>query len=46
VRAAVFSVARDVIGPAQLSKDGRRAYFSGRVAEADIWLVTLQNREK
>jgi hypothetical protein len=37
----VFSVERDVIGPAQLSRDGRSAYFSRRVTEGDIWLLTL-----
>jgi Tol biopolymer transport system component len=38
----VFSVTADVIGPPQLSKDGRQAYFSRRMTEADIWLVTLE----
>jgi Tol biopolymer transport system component len=38
----VFSVRRDVIGPPQLSRDGREAYFTRRVTEGDIWLVTLQ----
>lgn len=37
----VFSVTRDVIGPPQLTRDGRAVYFSRRVTEADIWLVTL-----
>ena len=37
----VFSVTRDVIGPAQLTRDGRAMYFSRRVTEADIWLLTL-----
>jgi eukaryotic-like serine/threonine-protein kinase len=37
----VFSVKRDVIGPLQISRDGREGYFSRRVTEADIWLVTL-----
>ncbi|MBI2072105.1 MAG: PD40 domain-containing protein [Gemmatimonadetes bacterium] len=36
-----FSVTRDVIGPPQLTRDGRTVYFSRRVTEADIWLVTL-----
>jgi hypothetical protein len=35
-------VARDVIGPPRLSRDGRRMFFSRRVTEADIWLLTLQ----
>ena len=38
----VFSVTRDVIGPPQLTRDGRAVYYSRRVTEADIWLVTLR----
>jgi Tol biopolymer transport system component len=41
----IFSVKRDVIGPVQLSRDGREAYFSRRVTEADIWIVTLTSRQ-
>jgi serine/threonine protein kinase/Tol biopolymer transport system component len=37
----MFSVERDVIGPAQLSRDGRAMYFSRRVTEADVWLVKM-----
>jgi Tol biopolymer transport system component len=37
----VFSVERDVIGPPQLSRDGRHAYFTRRVTEGDIWVLTL-----
>jgi len=37
----VFSVQRDVIGPPQLTRDGREAYFSRRVTEGDIWLLTV-----
>ncbi len=37
----VFAVARDVIGPPQLTPDGRSMYFTRRVTEADIWLATL-----
>jgi hypothetical protein len=37
----VFSVQRDIIGPPQLTRDGRQAYFSRRVTEGDIWLLTL-----
>jgi Tol biopolymer transport system component len=37
----VFSVQRDIIGPPQLTRDGREAYFTRRVTEADIWLLTL-----
>jgi Tol biopolymer transport system component len=38
---SVFSVDRDVIGPPRLSLDGREMYFSRRVTEADIWILTL-----
>jgi hypothetical protein len=37
----VFSVQRDIIGPSQVTRDGREAYFSRRVTEGDIWLLTL-----
>jgi len=36
----VFSVQRDIIGPPQVTRDGREAYFSRRVTEGDIWLLT------
>jgi serine/threonine protein kinase len=39
--AKVFSVQRDIIGPPQLTRDGREAYYSRRVTEGDIWLMTL-----
>ncbi|HVG53671.1 MAG TPA: protein kinase [Vicinamibacterales bacterium] len=35
----VFSVPGDIIGPPQLTRDGREAYFSRRVTEGDIWLL-------
>ena len=38
----VFSVARDVLGPPRLTRDGTTAYFSRRVTESDIWLLTLK----
>jgi eukaryotic-like serine/threonine-protein kinase len=38
----VFSTHRDTLGPPRLTRDGRVAYFSRRVTEADIWLATLQ----
>jgi len=37
----VFSVTRDIIGPPQLTRDGKTVYFSRRVTESDIWLATL-----
>ncbi len=38
----ILAAGRDVLGPPRLSADGRRAYFTRRVTEADIWLVTLR----
>jgi eukaryotic-like serine/threonine-protein kinase len=40
----VFSVLRDVIGPPQLTRDGREAYFSRRVTEGDIWMLAYDHR--
>ncbi len=37
----VFSVPRDVIGPPRISGDGRQVFFTRRVTEADVWLLTL-----
>jgi len=42
----VFSVDRDVIGPPRLSRDGREMYFSRRVTEADIWILSLEMRRE
>ena len=42
----VFSEKRDVIGPPQLSRDGREAYYSRRVTEADIWLLTIDGVDR
>ena len=38
----IFAEARDVIGPPELTLDGRTLYFVQRVTEADIWLATLK----
>lgn len=38
----IFSVVRDTLGPPRLTRDGREAYFSRRVTEADVWVATLQ----
>ena len=38
----IFYVERDIIGPPRLTRDGRKVYFSRRVTEAGIWLLTLQ----
>ena len=32
----------DVLGPPRLSRDGRHVFFSHRVTEADLWMVTLK----
>jgi eukaryotic-like serine/threonine-protein kinase len=37
----VLSVTSDAIGPPRLARDGT-AYFSRRVTEADVWMVTLE----
>ncbi|HSB36680.1 MAG TPA: hypothetical protein VLH41_07365, partial [Thermoanaerobaculia bacterium] len=37
----IYETARDVLGPPRLTRDGRAAFFSRRVTEADIWLATL-----
>jgi Tol biopolymer transport system component len=38
----IFSVLRDTLGPPRLTRDGREAYFSRRITEADVWLATLR----
>jgi serine/threonine protein kinase len=38
----IFSVERDSLGPPRIPPDGRFIYFTRRVTEADIWLVTLR----
>jgi Tol biopolymer transport system component len=38
----IWSVPRDVIGPPRLSRDGRAMYFSRRVTESDVWLLTMR----
>ncbi len=38
----VYSGGRDVLGPPRLSLDGRALYYSRRVTEADIHLMTLK----
>ena len=37
----ILEVDQDVIGPPRLSRNGRAAYYSRRVTESDIWLLTL-----
>lgn len=38
----VYEVARDVLGPPRLTRDGRRVVYSRRTTEADIWLLTFE----
>jgi Tol biopolymer transport system component/predicted Ser/Thr protein kinase len=38
----IFSVVRDTLGPPRLTRDGREAYFSRRVTDADVWVATLR----
>jgi eukaryotic-like serine/threonine-protein kinase len=38
----IFTVTRDIIGPPQITRDGKTAYFSRRVTESDVWLLTLK----
>jgi len=38
----IYSSSRDVLGPAQLSRDGRAMYFTRRVTESDIWTLTFK----
>ena len=37
----VYSVTADAIGPPRLARDGT-AYFSRRVTEGDVWMLTLK----
>jgi Tol biopolymer transport system component len=37
----IYETVRDVLGPPRLTRDGKTAFFSRRVTEADIWLATL-----
>jgi Tol biopolymer transport system component len=38
----VYFGGRDTLGPPQLTRDGRAAFFSRRVTEADVWLIDLE----
>jgi eukaryotic-like serine/threonine-protein kinase len=38
----VLSSGRDVIGPPRLTRDGEKVYFSRRITESDLWLMTLK----
>jgi len=38
----IYSGGRDVLGPPRLTRDGRMAFYSRRMSESDIWLMTLR----
>jgi Tol biopolymer transport system component len=38
----IFSAGRDTLGPPRLTRDGRHMFYSRRVTEADLWMVTLK----
>jgi serine/threonine protein kinase len=38
----VYSTTWDVLGPPRLTRDGRAAYFSRRVTEADVYLLSFE----
>jgi|KBSSwiStaDraftv2_1062776.scaffolds.fasta_scaffold25196_2 Tol biopolymer transport system component len=40
-RRTIFVDPRSVLGPPQMTRDGRTLYFTRRVTESDIWTVTL-----
>jgi hypothetical protein len=39
---SIYSGGRDVLGPPRITADGRAAYYSRRVTEADIHLMSLR----
>jgi len=39
---AIYSAGRDVLGPPRLARDGRTMYYSRRVTEADIHMMSLR----
>ncbi len=38
----IYTVPAGRLGPARLTRDGRTAFFSRRVTEADIYLLAFQ----
>jgi Tol biopolymer transport system component len=38
----VYAVTRDDLGPPRLTRDGRHMFYSRRVTEANLWMVTLK----
>jgi eukaryotic-like serine/threonine-protein kinase len=41
-RRTVFTEPRNVMGPPQLTRDGRNIFFSRRVTESDIWTLAIK----
>jgi len=39
----IYSTVWDVLGPPRMTRDGRRAFYSRRVTEGDIYLLTFEN---
>ena len=38
----IYSTVRDVLGPPRLTRDGRTAFYTRRVTEGDIYLLTFE----
>jgi Tol biopolymer transport system component len=38
----IWTSDREVIGPPRITRDGRMAFFTRRVTQGDIWLLTLK----
>jgi hypothetical protein len=43
-RRVIYTAPRGVLGPARLTRDGRFAFFPLRVPEADIYLLTFEDK--
>ncbi len=41
-RRTIFTDTRNVLGPPQLTRDGRQMYLSRRITESDIWTITFK----
>ncbi len=40
----IYSATQHVLGPPRLTEDGREMFFTRRVTEGDVWLLTLGER--
>jgi hypothetical protein len=38
----VYSATQHVLGPPRLTDDAREMFFTRRVTEGDVWLLTLE----